>query len=85
MLDPATCPHKNFTTNAGVSLVVDSKKKQTTGFQLTAKVRCDDCGQPFHFPGLPICGKVALVPSAIDDGTTLVVPMQVGDAKVSLN
>jgi hypothetical protein len=78
------CSHQNTVTQAGVSETQNRRGKRI-GFQLTARVHCADCGVVFHFPGLPVCGDVAKVPSANNDATVLVVPMQPGAAPVKHN
>jgi hypothetical protein len=78
------CPHKNSLTEASTQHVLDNKQA-VIGYQLIAKVSCVDCGVPFHFPNLPVCGEVAKTVSAKNNGTTLVVPMNVGVADYSKN
>lgn len=78
------CTHQNTETKAGTS-AVQNKAGQIVGFQLEASVHCLDCGVPFHFPGLPVCQKVAAVVSANNGATVLVVPMQQGSAPVINN
>jgi len=48
--DPKNCPHEVFKAEVDVNRLVDTGR-----FQADVRIKCEQCGTPFRFIGLP-CG-----------------------------
>lgn len=77
-INPDRCNHCNTATYADVQVITNDNK--IVGYQFIARVKCRDCGLPFHFPNLLEIGEDHIVhrASVRDYATELVVPLRVG-------
>jgi len=69
------CEHLRFTTQASVFRLTDTDGGPVTGYKLGLTVKCDDCGLPFRFLGLPF-GSHPLEPRLSADSETLRAPIE---------
>lgn len=69
------CEHLRFFTQANVFRLTDTEGGPVTGFKLDLTVKCDDCGLPFRFLGLPF-GSHPREPRLAADSETLRAPIE---------
>lgn len=69
------CEHLRFSTQASVFRLTDADGGPVTGYALDLTVKCDGCGLPFRFLGLPF-GSHPLEPRLSADSETLRAPIE---------
>jgi len=66
------CAHKNIRTEADICYLEDIGE-----WAADIKIKCIDCGEPFHFKGLPM-GCSLITPCVSVDATELRIPIMPG-------
>lgn len=69
------CPHLNFTAKVDVARLSQEDGGPITGYVADLQIRCQQCGLPFRFIGLP-AGSHFAEPRVSPDGTELRAPME---------
>jgi len=73
--DPQGCPHLNTHSEIDVIRITDDNPVDTVvAFQADIRIRCEDCGDPFVFVGLP-AGLSYYTPSTSPNGEEMRAPI----------
>ena len=72
-MKPMICPHEDFFANVDVNRLADSGR-----FVADIRIRCEQCGEPFHFLGILERGLLISAPATSVDGLELHVPIGPG-------
>lgn len=75
MLNPAKCPHANFSSMSRVGRLSETEGGPITAYTVDVTITCSDCGLPFRFLGLP-AGYHYAEPRVSADGTKLRAPIE---------
>lgn len=70
---PPKCQHVNFHADVDVNRI-EGKDKAISGFTADIRVKCNDCGLPFEWVGIPV-GSSPLRPMASVDFLELRAPL----------
>lgn len=69
------CEHSNFQGSVSVTRLTADEDGPVTGYTTDIRVRCNDCGMPFKFVGLP-GGSSRSAPTTSWDGADLRAPIE---------
>jgi hypothetical protein len=83
-MNPVDCKHLNFMANVEVARIMEEGVPETelaSHYYAEVTVKCDQCGLPFHFAGLPF-GLSPYEPMASPDGLEARMPIKPGPLDV---
>lgn len=79
------CKHNKFKVQANVArLHTEEDPENITGYSMDITVKCDECGEPFEWVGLP-GGYSPSQPRVSFDGTELRAPIRPSTMKPIIN